>query len=98
MEQTGLASLFPILLLFVLFYFLLIKPQQKKAQQQRQMLEDMKVGDKIVLTSGIICDVAEIPVNKEYVLVRLNQNNIVSVYKDAIMGKYEEKDTNGTKK
>ena len=94
-QKANLMSLFPLLLLFVLFYFLLIKPQQKKAQQQKKMLEELKVGDELVLTSGIICEVSEIPNGKDYIFVRLNKDNVVRIFKDAIMGKYD--DTNNNK-
>lgn len=90
-KASVLTSLFPILILFVLFYFLLIKPSQNKAKQQKKMLEELKVGDSLVLTSGIICEIDEIPAEKDFIYVRLNDKNIVRVFKDAIMGKYEEK-------
>ena len=99
MEQSGLISLFPLAVLFILFYFLLIKPQQKKVQQQKKMLEEMKVGDMLVLTSGIICEVSAIPLNKDYIVARLDENgSSVRIFKDAIMCKYEEnKDEQKTK-
>ena len=90
-KASVLTSLFPILILFVLFYFLLIKPSQNKAKQQKKMLEELKVGDSLVLTSGIICEIDEIPAENDFIYVRLNDKNIVRVFKDAIMGKYEEK-------
>jgi len=89
-QKASLASLLPILLLFVVFYLFLIKPQQKKAQEQKKMIDELKVGDELVLTSGIICQVDEIPNEKDYIFVRLNDKNIVRIFKDAIMGKYEE--------
>ncbi|SDK51677.1 preprotein translocase subunit YajC [Sediminibacillus albus] len=48
-----LASLAPIILMFVIFYFLLIRPQQKKQKQVRQMQSDLKKGDKIVTIGGM---------------------------------------------
>ena len=90
-QKASLVSIFPILVMFVLFYFLLIKPQQKKAQQQKKMLEGLSVGDELVLTSGIICVIDEIPAGKDFIFVKLNDKNVVRVFKDAIVGKYEEK-------
>ncbi|QTM99935.1 preprotein translocase subunit YajC [Sediminibacillus dalangtanensis] len=48
-----LASLAPIILMFVIFYFLLIRPQQKKQKQVRQMQSDLKKGDKIITIGGM---------------------------------------------
>ncbi|WP_053219057.1 preprotein translocase subunit YajC [Virgibacillus senegalensis] len=48
-----LASLAPIILMFVIFYFLLIRPQQKKQKQVRQMQADLKKGDKVITIGGM---------------------------------------------
>ena len=100
MEQNAsvMTSIFPLFIIFGVFYFLLIKPQQKKAQQQKDMLDKLVVGDELILTSGIICVVDEIPKDKDYIFVRLNTNNVVRVFKDAIAEKYEEKKNQDIKK
>lgn len=89
-KTAGLVSMMPIFILFVLFYFLLIKPQQKKAKEQKEMINNLSVGDEIVLSSGIIAEIDEIPANKNYIFVRLNDKSIVRVFKDAIIDKYKE--------
>lgn len=48
-----ITSLLPLVLIFVIFYFLLIRPQQKKAKAHRQMVENVKKGDKIITSGGI---------------------------------------------
>jgi preprotein translocase subunit YajC len=48
-----LGSLLPLIIIFAIFYFLLIRPQQKKAKEHRQMLENIKKGDKVVTAGGI---------------------------------------------
>jgi len=48
-----ISSFMPLILIFVIFYFLLIRPQQKKAKEHKQMMEDLKKGDKIMTTGGI---------------------------------------------
>jgi len=56
-QSGGAAPLFssflPLILIFAIFYFLLIRPQSKRAKEHRNMLENLKKGDKIV-TSGAI--------------------------------------------
>ena len=51
--QGMIASLLPLILIFVVFYFLLIRPQQKKAKEHKQMLDSIKKGDKVVTAGGI---------------------------------------------
>ena len=39
--------------MFAIFYFLLIRPQQKKNKEHRQMLSNLRKGDRIVTSGGI---------------------------------------------
>lgn len=39
--------------MIVVFYFLLIRPQQSRQKKWQQMLNDLKVGDRITTTGGI---------------------------------------------
>ena len=82
---------FPSVYHFWCVLFLVDKTTTKKAQQQKDMLDKLVVGDELILTSGIICVVDEIPQDKDYIFVKLNTNNVVRVFKDAIAEKYEEK-------
>ena len=41
------------LALFVLFYFLMIRPQQQRMKKHQEMLNGLKRGDSIVLSSGV---------------------------------------------
>lgn len=53
-QQGGaFMQMVPLILMFVIFYFLLIRPQQKKAKEHRQMIDDLKKGDRIITTGGI---------------------------------------------
>ena len=54
------------------------------------MIDNLRVGDEIVLSSGIICEVDSIPKDKDYIFARLSDKNVVRVFKDAIMDKYKE--------
>ena len=54
------------------------------------MLDSLSIGDELILTSGIICEVDSIPENKNYIFVKLGDKNVVRVFKDAIAEKYTE--------
>ncbi|MED9821705.1 MAG: preprotein translocase subunit YajC [Christensenellales bacterium] len=43
----------PLILIFVIFYFMLIRPQRKKDKEAKQMLDNLKVGDRICTIGGI---------------------------------------------
>lgn len=46
-------SLVPMILIFVVFYFFLIRPQRKKDKQVKEMLNNLKAGDRVCTIGGI---------------------------------------------
>lgn len=53
--DPGFMSMLPMLGAFMLiFYFLMIRPQQKKAKAHQQLMSDIKAGDEVSTTSGMI--------------------------------------------
>lgn len=52
-----LMQMLPLIFIFGIFYFLLIRPQQKKAKEHKAMLDNLKKGDKVVTSGGIIGEV-----------------------------------------
>ena len=48
-----IGSLLPMILIFVVFYFFLIRPQRKKDKQVKEMLANLKVGDRVCTIGGI---------------------------------------------
>lgn len=49
----GFAGFIPLILMFVIFYFLLIRPQQKRTKEHRQMISNLKKGDRIITSGGL---------------------------------------------
>jgi len=54
MSSSGIGQFIPLILIFVIFYFFLIRPQQKKAKEHKLMTENLKRGDRIITSGGII--------------------------------------------
>ena len=51
---AALATTFlPLVLIFVVFWFMLIRPQRKKDKQVKEMLNNLKAGDRICTIGGI---------------------------------------------
>lgn len=51
--QGGFTAFIPLILMFVIFYFLLIRPQQKKTKEHREMIGNLRKGDRIITAGGI---------------------------------------------
>ncbi len=58
--ESGLVTLLPLVLIFVVFYFLLIRPQQKKMKHHREMVGNLRRGDKVVTGGGLIGKVSKV--------------------------------------
>jgi preprotein translocase subunit YajC len=71
--------------MYVIFYFLLNRPQQKKAKEHREMVTNLKKGDKIITSGGIYgvvtgMDDATLTVEiSDKVRIKLVRGNIASV-------------------
>lgn len=76
-------SLLPIALIFVVFYFLLLRPQQKKMKQHQEMLGNLRRGDRVVTSGGIIGTVSKITAENE-VMIEIDDNVRVRVIKSMI--------------
>ena len=63
MEAFG--TFLPLILIFAVFYFLLIRPQQRKVKQHKEMLSNLKRGDKIITSGGIIGTITKVSDNRE---------------------------------
>ena len=50
----------PMIFMVVIFYFLLIRPQQKKAKEHKALLENLKKGDRVITSGGIVGTIVNI--------------------------------------
>ncbi len=69
--------------LFFIFYFILIKPQQKRLKLHQKMMKDLKKGDKVLTSGGIIGSVVKFE-GEDVVVVEIAQSVRVRVAKSAI--------------
>ena len=63
MSNSGIGQFIPLILIFVIFYFFLIRPQQKKVKEHKLMVQNLKRGDKVITSGGIIATVEKVMEN-----------------------------------
>ena len=86
MSNSGIGQFIPLILIFVIFYFFLIRPQQKKAKEHKTMVANLKRGDKIITTGGIVGRVERI-IDNEKVEINISENvNVEIVRSSGIQG------------
>jgi preprotein translocase subunit YajC len=74
-----ITSLVPLILIFVIFYFLLIRPQQKRAKEHKNMIDNLKKGDKIVTSGGIYGVIEAVGTNT--ITIKVAENTKVKIGK-----------------
>ncbi len=83
-DISPLISLAPFLLIFLIFYFLLIRPSQKERRKQQELLDNLKSGDRVVTTGGILGTVHSITDN--IVQLKIGDKIRISVLRNAVRG------------
>jgi len=80
MSGSGIGQFIPLILIFVIFYFFLIRPQQKKVKEHKLMVENLKRGDKVVTSGGIVGSIERV-IDSDKVEVLISENVKVEVVK-----------------
>jgi preprotein translocase subunit YajC len=80
----GLASLLPFVLIAVVFWLLLIRPQRRRAMELDRIQRGLTVGDEILLGSGIVARVAELPDEGEFLGVEVSPGVRIRVARGAV--------------
>ena len=81
----GFSSFIPLIIMFGIFYLLLIRPQQKKSKEHREMINQIKKGDRIVTSGGIhgrVTAVSDTTMTVEIadkVRIKLNRGNVAAL-------------------
>jgi preprotein translocase subunit YajC len=73
----------PFILIFVIMYFLIIRPQRLKAKRHQEMIANVRRGDTIVTSGGLIGKVAKVNEDGE-VQVDLAENVRVRIVRGMI--------------
>jgi preprotein translocase subunit YajC len=55
-----LMSLVPFVLIFVIMWFLIIRPQQKRVKTHQEMIKNVRRGDTVVTSGGIVAKVSKV--------------------------------------
>jgi len=94
MSGSGIGQFIPLILIFVIFYFFLIRPQQKKVKEHKLMVENLKRGDKVITSGGIVGSIERV-IDNDKVEVSISENVKVEVIKStgiqALVGNTETK-------
>jgi preprotein translocase subunit YajC len=72
--SNSIALFAPYVLIALVFYFLLFMPMQRQKKRQQQMLRDLKSGDTVVTTGGIVGTITA--VDSDTIVLRVKPDNL----------------------
>ncbi|HOW58174.1 MAG TPA: preprotein translocase subunit YajC [Candidatus Omnitrophota bacterium] len=74
------------LIMFGILYFFMIRPQQKKQKELQNMIANLKKGDRVITSGGIIGVITGI--QNDYLVLKVGDSDTtkIEVLKSAIIG------------
>jgi preprotein translocase subunit YajC len=87
---SPLTLLLPFVLIFVVFYFLMVRPQQKKQKQHREMISNLRKGDRVVTTGGMFGTIVGINEKDNVVVLKVGEETKLEFLRSAIAGRVDK--------
>ena len=83
-QQAGgsFQSLIFLVIIIALFYFVLIRPQMKQSKEHKKMLGEIKAGDEVLTTAGILGKVRTMGEN--FIDLEISNEVTVKIQKQAL--------------
>ena len=88
--QSPIAGLIPVLLMVAIFYFLLIAPVRKRQKQHEALLGNLKNGDRVVTSGGIIGTV--VGIQEDRLRLKIADQVKIEVTKQSVSGLVDNTD------
>lgn len=79
MQAILVNMVLPIVALLAVFYFLLLRPQQKQQKKVKEMLSNLKVGDRIKTIGGIYGRIVKIK-DVDYITIEVGPDKVNLVF------------------
>ncbi len=89
MSGSGFAQFIPLILIFVIFYFFLIRQQQKKVKEHKVMVQNLKRGDEVITSGGIIGKVERV-FDDDRLEVNISDGVNVQVVKNTVQSHFKK--------
>jgi preprotein translocase subunit YajC len=82
--SSFLVAMLPWLLIFGVFYVLIIMPQRKRQRALQETISNLKAGDRVITTGGIIGTVTA--VRDTSLMIRSADKSMLEVARTAVAG------------
>ena len=83
-NDSGMIQMVMFGAVFLIFFMLVIRPQSKKAKRHKELVAELKKGDRVISSAGIFGVVNKVFDEKDYILLEIAEKTIVKIKKDNI--------------
>lgn len=90
-QQSPFGMFGMMAIIFAIMYFVMIRPQKRREKERKEMINSVKSGARVLLTSGILGEVTE--VKESTLIVRIADSTKVEVVRAAISQILEKGET-----
>tara|TARA_Y100000590_G_C15196369_1_gene816986 strand:- start:81 stop:356 length:276 start_codon:yes stop_codon:yes gene_type:complete len=81
-----LGSLPIFILMFVIIYFLMIRPQSMQQKNHQKLLDNLKIGDKVITRGGIVGKIIDIiGKNKDKLIIESSNGTKMTIVRSYII-------------
>ncbi|NLW45571.1 MAG: preprotein translocase subunit YajC [Syntrophomonadaceae bacterium] len=80
--ETWTSSLMFLVAFFAIFYFLIILPRKKQEKKHKEMVQNLRVHDRIVTIGGIHGEVKKI--KEKTLILKVSDNAEIEILKSAV--------------
>ena len=82
-QGQSFVSLIMLAGMFAIFYFFIIRPQQKRQKEHRKLIDELKKGDEVVISGGLLGRLNKVEEN--FVSLEIANNVEVKVQKQSVI-------------
>ena len=83
-QQPGWIQILPFALILAIFYFLILLPMKRRQKKVQEFQESLKVGDKVITTSGIFGQITR--VNDRSIQLQVAERVRIEIARSAVAG------------
>ena len=81
-----LGSLPIFIIMFVIIYFLMIRPQSMQQKNHQKLLDNLKIGDKVITRGGIVGKIIDIiGKNKDKLIIESSNGTKMTIVRSYII-------------
>ena len=77
-------QLLPFLMIFLIIYMLILRPQQKRMKEHTEMISNLRRGDTVVTSGGLIGKVTKVTDGSDEIEVELSRDTTVTAIRSTI--------------